>query len=64
MQGFGSADPSSEGSYQSNTCPAFHGRVMAVIRGGMEAGECRVTFSAEGLQEVSVTLRVMSQEAP
>lgn len=64
LQGFGSADSSSEGSYQSNTCPAFHGRVMAVIRGGMEDGECRVTFSAEGLQEVSVTLRVMSQEAP
>ena len=61
LQGFGSADPSSEGSYQSSTCPAFHGRVMAVIRGGMDAGECRVTFSAEGLQDVSVTLQVTAQ---
>ncbi len=63
LQGFGSADPSSEGSYQNRTCPAFHGRVLAVIRGGMEAGKCRVTFSAGGLEDVSVTLQVTAPEA-
>ncbi len=58
LQGFGSADPSSEGSYQATSCPAFHGRVMAAVRGGIEPGECKVTFSAEGLEDVCVTVRV------
>lgn len=64
LQGFGSADPSSEGSYQNPACPAFHGRVMAVIRSGGEPGECRVTFSARGLEDVSVTVQVAGAEAP
>lgn len=58
LQGFGSAAPSTEGSYQDTACPAFNGRVMAVVRGGAEPGECKVTFSAEGLEDVGVTLQV------
>ncbi len=36
---------------------------MAVVRGGMETGECRVTFLAEGLEDVSVTLQVTAPKA-
>lgn len=61
LLGFGSAAPSTEGSYQQTACPTFDGRVMAVVRGGQEAGECRVTFSAPGLADVQAVLNVVSR---
>lgn len=57
LLGFGSANPSCGGSYQDNAWDAFDGRVMAAVRGG-EPGDCKVTFSAEGCEDVTVILTV------
>lgn len=57
LQGYGSADPSCEGSYQDDTWTTYDGRVMAVIRSGGEAGDIRVCFSAEGCGEASLRIR-------
>lgn len=48
LQGFGNADPRAIGSYDDTTWKTFDGEVMAVIRSTEEAGEIRVTFTAEG----------------
>lgn len=58
LLGFGSANPSCEGSYQDCAWDTFDGRVMAAIRGGNEPGSCKVTFSAEGCEDVTVSLTV------
>lgn len=59
LQGFGSAAPSTEGSYQQTVCTTYDGRVMAVIRGGQEPGQCKVTFSAQGCPHVTAVLTVV-----
>lgn len=59
LLGFGSANPSCEGSYQDCTWDTFDGRIMAAIRGGEEPGDCKVTFSAEGCADVTVSLTVV-----
>ncbi len=51
LLGFGSAAPSTEGSYQANQCPTWDGRVMAVIRSLDSAGEIKVKFTAAGCDE-------------
>lgn len=63
LQGYGSADPSCEGSYQDDTWTTFDGRVMAVIRSGGEAGDIRVRFTAEGCGEVCLRIRVTDAPA-
>lgn len=59
LQGFGSADPSCEGSYQSDTWQTYDGTVMAVIRAGKTPEEVKVTFTAEGCAQVSVKLQIV-----
>lgn len=56
LQGFGSADPSCEGSYQGDTWQTYDGAVMAVVRAGKTPGEAKVTFTAEGCAPESVSL--------
>ncbi len=56
LQGFGSADPRAIGSYDSVTWKTYDGYVMAVIRTGMEAGEIRVKFAAEGCETQEVVI--------
>ena len=56
LQGFGSADPRAIGSYDSVTWKTYDGYVMAVIRAGMEAGEIRVKFAAEGCEVQEVVI--------
>lgn len=56
LLGFGSANPSCEGSYQDAAWHTWDGRVMAVLRSTGEAGEIRVTFSAPGCETAGVTL--------
>lgn len=58
LQGFGSADPSCEGSYQSDTWWTCDGAVMAVIRAGKTSGETNVTFTADGCAPVTVNLQI------
>ncbi|HIR70377.1 MAG TPA: DUF4982 domain-containing protein [Candidatus Pullilachnospira gallistercoris] len=58
LQGFGSADPRAIGSYDDTTWKTFDGYVMAVVRAGREAGEIKVTFTAEGCEPKTVTIAV------
>lgn len=47
LQGFGSADPSCEGSYQETTWATYDGAVMAVVRAGKQSGSITVTVTAD-----------------
>lgn len=56
LAGLGSADPQAEGSYQQNTWKTFDGRVLAVVRAGIEPGPVRVRIAAEGCGEQVIAL--------
>ena len=58
LAGFGSANPSCEGSYQQDTWETFDGRVMAAVRAGFQAGEIVVAFRCEGCPEERIRLTV------
>lgn len=62
LQGFGNADPQSVGSYDNSDWETFDGYVMAVIRASRECGDVRVTFSAEGLKDETVTLKICEED--
>ncbi len=57
LQGFGSADPSCEGSYQSDTWNTYDGAAMAVIRAAKEPGQAKIIVSA-GDREEEVVIKV------
>lgn len=59
LYGFGSADPSWEGSYQDNVAATYDGRVMAAVRSGMSAEKIQVAFTAEGCEPMQVELTVV-----
>lgn len=50
-----SGDPQNEDEYTSPRCHAFRGRAVAILR-AREAGEVRVTVTAEGLRPATVTV--------
>ena len=56
LQGFGSADPQPTRGYQETEWETFDGKAMAVIR-ATQAGPIQVTFTAEGVAPVVVTLQ-------
>ncbi|MFZ2134737.1 MAG: hypothetical protein WAV19_16760, partial [Blautia wexlerae] len=58
LQGFGSADPSCEGSYQSHTWNTYDGSVMAVIRAAKCSGKAVVTISAVNFAEEKLVLNI------
>lgn len=58
LMGFGSADPSCEGSYQNTTAMTYDGRVMAAVRSGVLPGELTVTVSADGCGKRTLRLIV------
>lgn len=58
LQGYGSANPCCEGSYQDLEWETYDGYVMAVVRSGKEAGIVRVRFTAEGCEEKSIEIQV------
>lgn len=58
LQGYGNADPRAEGSYDDVTWRTYDGQVMAVVRAGFETGEIKVTFTAEGMEPCSCTIKV------
>lgn len=60
LQGFGSAAPSAEGSYQALSWNTWDGRVMAVIRSTLETGDIRITFSTPGFADAVVKLKSVS----
>lgn len=59
LQGFGSANPSCEGSYQENTWNTYDGTVMAVVRAAKEPGQGRVMVSAQGCGEEVLVFRFL-----
>lgn len=64
LQGYGSADPYFQGSYQQKTVPSFEGRVQAAVRAGTEAGEIRVKFSAKGCRSAEIVIPVREAQMP
>ena len=58
LAGFGSANPSCEGSYSDTAWETYDGRVMAAVRSGMRAGKAVLTFLLEGKPAASVTLDI------
>lgn len=56
LQGFGSANPETENHYDNTTWETYDGYLLAVIRAGEEAGEIKVTFTAEGCQKQIVNI--------
>ena len=59
LLGFGSANPSCEGSYQDTKALTYDGRIMAAIRSGMAAGEIEITVEAEGCEPEKCTIKVL-----
>lgn len=58
LQGYGSADPCCEGSYQDLEWETYDGYVMAVVRSSREEGTVRTTFAAEGCVDQSIEIQV------
>jgi len=58
LQGFGSAAPATENHYDNTTWETYDGYVLAIIRAGMEKGEIKVVFTADGCQSKEVILEV------
>ena len=58
LQGFGSADPGCEGSYQNKTWHSYDGAVMAVVRAAGTPGEAEVVVTAEGCPSERVKLYI------
>lgn len=58
VQGFGSADPMSEENFFDESRTTYYGRAMAVVRSGEDSGTIRLTAWAEGMDEVSIEIKV------
>ena len=58
LAGFGSARPATEENYTAGRFTAYNGRALAVLRAGVEAGEAKLTVSAEGVGRAEITLPV------
>src|SRR5690625_4546791 len=59
LLGFGSADPETENSYQSDTWQTYDGKLLAVIRSTDEPGDITVTFTPEDGEESSVVIKTV-----
>jgi beta-galactosidase len=58
LQGFGSADPLSEEQFLATERTTYDGRVLAVVRAGLQPGTITARVSAEGCAERVITIRV------
>jgi beta-galactosidase len=56
--GFGSANPITDENYTSGVFSTYHGRAMAIVRSGYEAGEAVLKVSCEDLETVNVKISV------
>ncbi|MDE7273430.1 MAG: DUF4982 domain-containing protein [Lachnospiraceae bacterium] len=63
LEAFGSADPQALTGYDETEWDTYDGYVMAVVRAGMEEGQIKVVFTAEGTEEQCVELTVRNQTA-
>ncbi len=60
--GVGNGNPIDVSSFQSGSRKTFHGRVVAVVRAGMEAGPVKVRIAVEGLPEQDLLLHVTASD--
>lgn len=58
LQGFGSADPETENHYDNTVWETYDGYLLAVIRAGEEAGEIKVSFTADGCEKQEIIIKV------
>ena len=58
LLGFGSGNPITDENYTVGKYTTWNGRELAVLRSGYDAGEAKLTVSAEGLGETTVSLHV------
>ena len=58
LLGFGSGNPITEENYTRGSFTSYQGRALAVLRAGYEAGEARLTVTAEGIGSAEITLPV------
>lgn len=58
LLGFGSANPVTRENYTTGTFTTWHGRALAVIRSGYEAGEAALTVKAQGLEAAAISIAV------
>ena len=59
LAGFGSANPSCEGSYSDSVWKTFDGRVMAAVCSGENAGKATLRFFMDGKEAACVNLEVI-----
>ena len=62
LAGFGSAAPSTEGSYDDNIWRTYDGRVMAAVRSGQVPGAVSVKISTQGCGTESISIPVLEGE--
>ena len=58
LLGFGSGNPITDENYSKGQFTSYLGRALAVLRAGYEAGEAKLTVSAEGLGQAGLVLPV------
>jgi beta-galactosidase len=56
LLGFGSGNPITDENYSKGWFTSYQGKALAVLRSGYEAGEAKLTVSAEGLEKAEITL--------
>ena len=64
LSAFGSSNPITAENYTSGCFTSYRGTAMAIIRSGYHAGPCTLTVSADGLEDVAVTVDCFGVEYP
>ena len=59
LQAVGSGSPRTTEKYTGTFFTTYYGRMIAVVRSSFETGEIKVTVSADGFAEKSITLKVL-----
>ncbi|MBT2502331.1 glycoside hydrolase family 2 TIM barrel-domain containing protein [Curtobacterium sp. ISL-83] len=63
LQGLGSARPATEERYGDSQCTTFDGRLLAAVR-PTAPGEITVVVSADGFDDVSLSIHVVPERVP
>ncbi|MBQ3879674.1 MAG: DUF4982 domain-containing protein [Oscillospiraceae bacterium] len=59
LLGFGSGNPITDENYSKGRFTSYQGKALAVLRGGHDAGEARLTVTAEGVGKAELTIKVL-----
>ena len=58
LQGFGSARPKTEENYTAGKSVSYHGKLLAVLRAGTEAGIAKLTVRSPGFPDAALEIAV------